>query len=89
MINYITKTLGVSNEVRKQFVFDETISELMLRIAEKRCLIVSPLSYMEKLSRCINYSIRDYNGRVFNDGNVFHVKGDLSKVSRRKTAYNS
>lgn len=89
MENYITRSLKVSDEVRCRFIIDETISELMLRLAEKRCMVVSPLSYMEKLSRRINDSIRECHARVFDDGNVFHVKGDLTKVSRKKTAFNS
>lgn len=89
MINYITKTLRISDEIRQKFIIDETISELMLRIADKKCLVVAPLPYMEHLSRRINESIRGYHGCVFNDGDVFHVKGDLTKVSRKKTVYNS
>ena len=81
---YIKDTIRVSDNDRIAFISEEVISEMLHRIVNQTALINSPLVYLESLARGINQRIRSVRGKVFCDNNVFHVKGDLSKVDRAK-----
>jgi hypothetical protein len=78
---YIRGTLGIADSNRVKFICDEVIGETFDRIVNKTALVNNPITYMEKLSRGINYRIRKVSGTVLCDNNIYHVRGNLTRTN--------
>lgn len=60
LIYYIQSSLRLS-DARAKYIADEVISETLSRAIERRALILSPFTYMKRLSRRINYELSNKN----------------------------
>lgn len=56
LMYYIQSSLRLS-DARAKYIADEVISETLSRAIERKALILSPFTYMKRLSRRINYEL--------------------------------
>ena len=60
LMYYIQSSLRLS-DARAKYIADEVISETLSRAIERKALILSPFTYMKRLSRRINYELSNKN----------------------------
>ena len=85
LTGYVRNVLRQVDECKVQFIVDEVIGETLLRALDRKSIIFSPYTYMQRLARKFHDIIKDCGGRVQQlEGSVRVIggfkKGDIKKI---------